>query len=102
MAADVDDVLSRRDDPRPVDPRGERPAIELDRDRGLLTGGHVGAGEAGEVAQRAGRIAGRRLDVDLHDLTAVAPAGVAQRDLDGDAGLDATARPPPSSSSNVV
>ena len=57
--------------------------------RRLLAAGQVDAAEPGEVAQRPGRIAGRRLDVHLDDLGTVPIAGVGHVDVDGDAVLDA-------------
>ena len=53
---------------RAVEPGRERPPIERHGHPALLAGLEVDAGEPGEVAQRPGGVAGRRLDVDLDDL----------------------------------
>ena len=104
-AADVDDVLAGRDDPaRRRSTRrtpGGRASI-VDRAPRSPAATSTRA-NAGEVAQRAGRVAARRLDVDLHDLAAGAFAGVrARRPSTVDARARRRRRRPPCAISNVV
>ena len=88
-AAGVDRVLARGDDPLAVDPRGERPPVERDVHPARLARPQLDTPEPGQMAQRACRVAARRLDVDLDHLAAGALARVGDLDVDGDAVLDA-------------